>query len=170
MEPESTNNDESREVSEKRVDAFQKKVSDLCNELNESKRVIGRVVATQEVKPRKRIKLIARPVATSTEIDYKVAFQDLCKMIKGDEELRVRIGICTVCDCAAQTSSRNWRRCHHCKGAICSACLPTYEPENESRVNVFYCHGCTEEANKDCVDVVPGYQTMTVSMPGYGPR
>jgi hypothetical protein len=129
---------------------------------------IGRVVGTQEVKPRKRIKLAVPP--KQSEPDYKTAFLELQQNLKKSRD----VSVCSVCcDSHAGQWDRpdHWTWCANCDADICPDCLPPYDEQagtNECIRLLYYCPQCKDHigsANEE--EIEPGYTIMSVQIPRY---
>lgn len=127
-----------------------------------NKRVIGRVVETRQVAPRKRVKLtVQEPLA---EPDYKRAFEKM-QCIVHHHNLQ-KFLICNVC-CDVDYAKKHWSVCAHCGRDICPACLPVQTSDTVDEVRVFYCHGCKEHKS-ETPDTEEGYQVLMVQLDRYG--
>jgi hypothetical protein len=145
--------------------------ADLHNDVK--KRVLGRVTNTQEVKPRKRVKLVAQAPNDKEERDYKQRFERLYKLVREDDELKQHVGICGGCrEVCDGDDGKDWHCCQNCRADICPRCLPTtttpdQSKEGERKVKlIYYCHECREVAEKDLMEEEPGYTIMQVDVGG----
>lgn len=132
-----------------------------------NKRIIGQIVETEEVKPRKRIRLAIEPTCAE-KIDYEKSFKSLYRIILENDAL---YGIGKVCDICYTVTDRNdgfmgWEYCEACGDYICPDCLPNHEPDDVTRINIFYCPKCIDKLRKDTLDEEPGYTNMTITIGG----
>jgi hypothetical protein len=138
---------------------------------NEShKRVIGKVVQTREVKPRKRIRRVVDPaMAEKRAPDYEKAFKSLYRAVLERDLLAGVAQVCAVCRDVADHNDgwSGWDSCAHCGQDLCPECLPPHKTDEADCVmNVFYCLDCTDKLREDTQDAEPGYTIMNVCIGG----